>query len=223
MPPIWRSLLRTPEGMVLLAGIGLTLISLTALLIGALWSPDLSRRLLAVAATNLVFGRVAAMSFGFALGLNHVAVILPNLLMETILVLVLYPLFVFSWRQLVEVQGLHRYLGSVRTAAERNQDSVRRYGLAGLFIFVWSPIWMTGPVVGCAIGFIIGLPMHLNLGAVLAGTYLAIVVWGFGVRELLERVADLSALGGVVVIAAVIFLAGVGLLAHRRRHRKHRG
>ena len=201
-----KSLLRRPEGLVLLSGIILSLAAVISLAVSAVWSPAYSQSLAAVTATNLVFGRAAAMSLGYAMGLDDVTVILVNLLVETILVLVFYPLFVFSWRQLFEFKRLRLYMAAVRDAAERHRDTIRRYGVIGLFLFVWSPLWMTGPVVGCAIGFLLGLHMGVTLLVVLGGTFVAMIGWAFVMRELNEQAARLSAVGPLVLFSVVVLI-----------------
>jgi uncharacterized membrane protein len=220
MKSSWKSLLRQPEGLVLLTGMGLLLAAVTALAVIAVWSPGYSQLLAAVTATNLVFGRAAAISLGYAMGLDDGTVVLVNLLIETILVLVFYPLFVFSWRQLFELKRLHRYMGAVRDAAERHHETIRRYGIIGLFLFVWSPLWMTGPVVGCAIGFLLGLHMRVTLPVVFAGTLVAMIGWAVIMRELSEQAARLSAVGPLVLVAvAALIVAAAYLLRGRTRER----
>lgn len=216
----WKSALRTPEGIVLSIGLGLCLVLAIALVVLAFWSSRAAQLLAALVATNLVFGRVTAMSLGYATGLDVLAVVLANALIETILVLLFYPLFLFSWRQLVDVRGFGAYLRRVRIEAERHQETIRRYGLIGLFIFVWSPIWMTGPVVGCAIGILLGLAMRVTLLVVLTGTYIAILTWGLLVLHLHEQVARLSALGPLLVLLVLIFIILVSYWLRRRAARR---
>ena len=93
MNAFWKSALRTPEGAVLLAGLSLSLGLAAALVVTALWSAKAAQLLAGLVATNLVFGRVAAMSLGYATGLDVFTVVLANALIETILVLLFYPLF----------------------------------------------------------------------------------------------------------------------------------
>ena len=50
---------------------------------------------------NLIIGREAGMSFGYASGFGHAQVVPLNILIETIQVLVIYPLFVQSTRHLI--------------------------------------------------------------------------------------------------------------------------
>lgn len=65
-------------------------------------------------ATNIIFGRAAGISVGYTMGLDHIVVVTVNMLIETILVLLFYPLFVLSWRRLLsntgtqELHGAHR-------------------------------------------------------------------------------------------------------------------
>jgi uncharacterized membrane protein len=225
MSSFWKSVLGTPEGLVLLAGLCLSLALLAALAATAVWSPGYGQLLAAVIATNLVFGRVTAMSLGYATGLDDLSVVLANLLIESILVLAFYPLFVFSWRGLFEVKTLRPYLRSVRETAERHHRTIRRYGLIGLFIFVWSPIWMTGPVVGCAIGVMLGLGMRVTLSVVLGGTYVAILGWSVAMRQLHDQVAGFSPLGPLAVFAFLVVIVVAGYLLRRflRRQRRTSG
>ncbi|NCC37608.1 MAG: hypothetical protein EOM24_37205, partial [Chloroflexia bacterium] len=200
--------------------LGLCLGLAITLVVSSLWSVDAAQWLAALIASNLVFGRVASMSLGYAIGLDTFAVVLVNALVETILVLVFYPLFLFSWRQLVEVRGFGSYLHAVRMSAEQHQDKIRRYGLIGLFVFVWSPIWMTGPVVGCAIGILLGLSMRVTLSVVLAGTCVAMVAWGLAMQHLHDQVSRLSSFGPLAVLAVLAVVAVVAYwLGHRARKR----
>nr|MDJ0863725.1 small multi-drug export protein [Gammaproteobacteria bacterium] len=180
-----------------------------------LWSPTLSQVLVAIAAMNILFGRAAGLSFGYAAGLDHGVVVPVNMIVETILVLLFYPLFVFSWRHLVEIRGLTKLIKRTTTAAEANREKIRKYGMIGLLAFVWLPFWMTGPVVGCAIGYLLGLRTWLNLTVVLAGTYLAIGGWALVLRELHVRVAEYSVFGPMALLALIILIAVVGYLLHK--------
>jgi uncharacterized membrane protein len=222
MSSSWKSALRTPEGLVLLAGLCLSLALMAALAVTAVWSPAYAQLLAGVIATNLVFGRVTAMSLGYATGLDEITVVLANMLIETILVLASYPLFVFSWNELLDVRKIRPYLRAVREAAERHQDAIRRYGVIGLFLFVWSPIWMTGPVIGCAIGVLLGLAMRVTLSVVLAGTYVAILVWALAMRELHEQAARVGSLGPLVLFASLVAIVAAGYLLRRRARRRTR-
>lgn len=218
----WREFLCTPEGRVLFAGLVLSVAGVAGVGFIWLWWPAFSQVLVAMTATNVLFGRAAAMSFGYAVGLDHVVVVPVNMFIETVLVLLFYPLFVLSWRHAAELPALGNVIRRIRKAAEDSQDKIRRYGKVGLFVFVWFPFWMTGPAVGCAIGFLLGLSTGVNLAIVLIGTYLAIGGWAILLRELHDKVAEYSAFGPMILVIVIILVVVAGHLLHRHDRARRR-
>ncbi len=146
----------TPEGCILLSGLVFSLIYAIFLVISYFISPRNFQVFIGMTATNILFGRAAGMSFGYAPGFGHLIVLPVNLAIETILVLLVYPLFVFSWQHLLVIRSLVKFMRRVEKAAEINKEKIRRYGIPSLFLFVLFPFWMTGPVIGCVIGFFWG-------------------------------------------------------------------
>ena len=155
------------------------------------------------------------MAFGYSLYIGHAKVIPVCMIIETILVLIVYPLFVFSWRHLLVVKGLKKVFERIRKSAEAHKDKVKKYGIIGLLAFVWFPFWMTGPVVGCVIGFLLGLRAWLNITVVLSGTYLAIVAWALFLRRFHDSVAAYSSQAAMVLMVLLIVIIIVGALLHR--------
>jgi len=203
------ALLAGPEGRILLLGIALTVAHLLWLGAEFLLDGEQSQILMATTATAAVFGRAAGLAFGHTMGLGHRTVIGICMVVETVMVLLFYPLFVFSWRHLLVIKRLKNLFDRIHSAAETHKDKVQKYGIIGLFAFVWFPFWMTGPVVGCVIGFLLGLRAWVNMVVVLAGTYVAIFVWALLLRQVHERVAAYSsraALAALVVLIVGIFL-----------------
>ncbi len=101
-----ETLFASAEGRLLGFGLTLTGLMLLAFWVGWQLYPDSALTYAAMTGLNLVIGRAAGMSFGYASGLGHVEVIPLNMLVETIQVLVVYPLFALSWRQLIRVPRL---------------------------------------------------------------------------------------------------------------------
>ena len=196
----------------LVVGLLLALGIAVAVGVGLMLAPAATLDYAAVIGLNLVIGRAGGMSYGFASGLGHLDVVLCNLLVETAQVLVVYPLFVLAWRQLIDIRGLAPMLEQLRAAAESGRSRVRRFGIAGLFVFVFMPFWMTGPVVGAIIGFLIGLRPAVNLAVVLSATGLAIVVYA---RFLDQVDAWASAVHPYAVFAVIVALAVAAWLAQR--------
>ncbi len=212
------TLLTSSEGRLLLTGVALAFTYALWLGIRLIFSPEESQVLIGMTATGIIFGRAAGMAFGYSLGLGHSTVIPISMIIETILVLVIYPLFVFSWQHLLVVNWLKNIFERIDKAAKAHKGKVQRYGIVGLFVFVCFPFWMTGPVVGCVIGYLLGLRVWINISAVLAGTYVAIFGWAFFLRQFHDRVASYSSYTATVLMALLVVIIIVGHLLHRILH-----
>ena len=211
-------LLATAEGRILLAGLAGTL--LLAVGIGLAWlvAPERAFTYIVMAGLNLSIGRAAGMSFGYASGLGHEQVIPINMLIETVQVIVVYPLFALTWTHLIDTPRWNALMGRMRAAATQHQGRVQRYGIVGLFFFVFTPFWMTGPVVGAIIGFLIGLRPWVNLGVVLGATYIAIGVWALLLNELNRWLGAYNQLAPFALVMALILLALSGKLLRSPRN-----
>ena len=209
------TLLRSSEGRLLLIGVALAFMYTFWLGIKLLLSPEESQLLIGMTATEIMFGRAAGMAFGFSQELEPITVIPICIIIETILVLIFYPLFVFSWRHLLVINWLKNIFERIHKAAEAHKGKIQRYGIIGLFVFVWFPFWMTGPVVGCVIGFLLGLRVWLNITVVLSGTCVAIFGWAFFLRQIHDRVASYSSYAAMILMALLVIIIIVGHLLHR--------
>ncbi|MHC4459669.1 MAG: small multi-drug export protein [Planctomycetota bacterium] len=212
------TLLTQSEGRLLMAGVALAFIYAFWLGIRMLFSPEDSQVLVGMTATQIIFGRAAGMAFGYSLELKHTTVIPMCIVIETILVLIFYPLFIFSWRQLLVIKWLKNIFERIRNAAEAEKGIVQRYGIIGLFVFVWIPFWMTGPVVGCVIGFLLGLRLWIIMTAVLAGTCVAIFGWAFLLRQLHDQVASYSPYAAMLLMSLLVIIIIAGHLLQRTHH-----
>jgi len=209
----------TPEGRILLSGLVLSLLYAIFLVVSYFISPQNFQVFIGMTATNVLFGRAAGMSFGYALDFGHLIVFPVNLAIETILVLLVYPLFVFSWQRLVVIRPLERFMRRVEKAAEKNKGKIQRYGIPSLFLFVLFPFWMTGPVVGCVIGFFLGIRPWINVGIVLSATALACLGWAIVLKRLHEQMADFSPFAPMILLIVIVAIAVAGyVLESRRRH-----
>jgi len=183
----------------------------------ALRSPTTSSIIGAMAVSNVTVGRTVSMSIGYAAGYSHVVVIGVNMVTETLLVLLFYPLFVFSLNKLIIFPKLKRILDITHQAAIQNEDKVRKYGVIGLFTFVWFPFWMTGPVVGSAIGYLLHLPAWLNFTAVLTGTFIAMIGWGWLLFGIQQRAAAMAPWAPALIVIIIFAVIVIGYLLNRRR------
>jgi hypothetical protein len=105
----------------------------------------------------------------------------------------------------------------MQLAAESGGGALRHFGIAGLFVFVFVPFWMTGPVVGAIIGFLIGLRPWVNLLVVLVSTYIAIAIWGLLLNELNDWAAEVNRFAPFALVLAIVLIAVAMHLLHRNR------
>lgn len=211
----WGVLLVTAEGKIFTSGIGLAVIGLIVMGAVALWDPATSRMIGVLAVTNVTVGRAVSMSIGYAAGYGHALVLSVNMVTETILVLLFYPIFVFSLNKLLVFKPLKYFLAQTHAAALRHRDKVMKYGVIGLFTFVWFPFWMTGPVVGSALGYLLRFPAWLTLVSVLTGTYVAMVAWALFLFDLQKKAAEMGPWVPVIIIGIFLVIAAASYLINR--------
>jgi len=211
------------EGWILLAGAGLALATVLGFGIGWLFVREATLAFAAMTGLNLLIGLAAGMSFGYAHGFGHLPVIVSSALSDTLQVLVFYPLFVLSWNRLIDIGRLGPYLARVHASAESQQGWVRRFGIAGLFLFVFVPFWMTGPVVGSIIGFLLGLRARVNLTVVLLASYVGIVLWALLFSQLTTLAGTYHRWALFAAVIALVLLAFVArrILPRRRTAAHH--
>jgi uncharacterized membrane protein len=210
-----ETLLTNPEGRLLLAGIAIAFLYTLWLAVRLLMFPEESQVLVGMTATQLLFGRAAGMAFGYSLGLENSMVIPICMVIETIMVLILFPLFVFSWRHLLVLRWLKRFFQRTQRTAEKRKGVIQKYGIIGLFVFVWFPFWMTGPFIGSIIGFLLGFRLWLNMTVVLGGTYAAVLGWAFFLRHFHEKTSAYSSYAAMILMLLLVAVFFLGHLLHR--------
>jgi len=203
----WRRALATAEGKALMAGVAVTLLYLGVVAGTRFWSADLFHSLWTMTGTHIIGGRFAGMLWGYENQLPHWLVIVANMAIETCLVLVFYPMFVFSYNRLIVIEPLRDTMEQTQRAAEAHHKTLVKFGVPGLLLFVWFPFWMTGPLVGCVIGFLIGLRPWVNLATVLMGTYVAVFCWGLALRPLHGMLQHLGQYVPLVFVGLILLLA----------------
>jgi len=202
-----RSLISSQEGKILLFGIMLFILYLTSIAVVYLFSPNDANSLVAMSVTNFFFGRAAGISYGFTVEFSDRVIILMNMMIEYIMVMITYPLFVFSWNRSLNIKYLRHFFISVKRQKLKYKSFFEKYGKYGLFLFVWFPFWMTGPVIGSIIGFLIGIKHYTTIFIVLSGTSLAIVLWTYFLKELIFLLNQISANAPYIVLGIFVAIA----------------
>ncbi len=208
---------QSPEYGILVAGVVLAFTYVGCLAATYLTIPEHFQAFVGLTITHIFFGRAAGISLGYALDYGFIPVVAVNLAIETVEVLLFYPLFVLSVRRLIVIDMLARLMERMHRTAEANQALIRRWGIAGLFCFVFIPFWMTGPLIGSVIGYLLGLRVWVNMTAVLGGTWFAILVWAGLLGGVQSRLAALSPLAPLLLVVVVIGVVVLGWFLGRTK------
>ncbi len=211
----WREALWTPEGRIFLTGVAVAILYFATVGLTSVWSGELFQQLGNVTWTHILGGRAAGISTGLHAGMPPWLVIVANLVIECFIVLLIYPLFVLSYRKLIVIGPLKESMARTQRYAEAQRPRAVRWGIPGLLLFVWFPFWMTGPVVGSIIGFLIGLGPWTTMAVVLTGTGLAIVCWVFVLNQVFVQ---LRALGPYVPFVFVALILLIAISIHIRQY-----
>lgn len=152
---------------------------------------------------------MAGLSIGVSAQMNTTFLVAFNLFIESTMVLILYPLFVLSWKKLdfVSYPPLTRYLERSQKNAHRYEPLIKRYGVIGLILFVLTPFAMTGPVVGSFVGFLIGLRHRITLTVVIVSTFIAILLWIYLIKhfeEMLVMYSDMLMIGLFITVTVMV-------------------
>ncbi|MGA1931882.1 small multi-drug export protein [Arcobacter sp. YIC-464] len=186
MKELLEKLFKAKEGNIFLLGLILIFSLGVFIIVLYFFDPVLASKITGMIFSNLLVGRVPSLSFGYAAELNHFWVILTNVYTETIMVTILYPLFVLSIKGVLKVKVLEEFFLEVESRKKQHKEKFDKYGKFGLFIFVFIPFWMTGPIVGSMIGYLIGMKHYTIISIVFVATVISITLWGVFLQEIVN-------------------------------------
>jgi uncharacterized membrane protein len=206
----------TPEGNLFAMGVTLSIVWLCGLIL--LWRCQfaLFGNLLSMVTAHLVSGRAGGISVGLERGVPEWVVIVNATVIDSMIVLLIYPLFVFSERNLLRTTFLKGVIQTSIESAQKGQARISRFGIVGLLLFVWFPLHMTGPLAGSIIGYFLRLDPYLNITVVLTGTFLAVLSWVFLFRQIIDQMGGYSYLIPVFVVTAAL----IGFVVLRAKQRR---
>jgi uncharacterized membrane protein len=179
--------------------------------VGILWA----------AGYHFLGGRAAGISAGLGAELPGWVVAVETFAVEVTLVCLFYPLAIYSYER-----GARRWFtgGTIEAtidAARTSHGKVGRWGVVGIVFFVWFPLYMTGPLVGAVVGYLVGLRPWVTLTAVWVGTALAIVSWVFVFDWLLILLEGMvEGIGAYIPLAVVVFVLATMVPAYLGRRWK---
>ncbi len=165
---------------------------------------------------QLFFGRAAGVGAGLSMGFSSLYLLFQASMVDAILMLYVYPLFVRGYQHLTLVPFIGGYLANVHKVALSHTKRMAPYGVLGLMTFVVFPFWSTGSLVGSVVGYLIGLPTWLSLSSVTAGNVIAIAIWVW----FYDRLRGWNETAALLLLATIFTIAVLGIVYSRIRRTK---
>ena len=157
---------------------------------------------------ELLLGRGVAIAKAVEMGMRPGLVVFLATYVDAVTVFLLYPVLILAARNLVAGRPVDPRMKGLIESAEKNVGRFAKYKIAGIFLFVWLPFFMTGVVVGAVLGYLLGLKTWPNMATVVAGTATAAACWLYTYDYLYGRLAQIHsqipALFTAGLIAALI-------------------
>lgn len=106
-------------------------------------------------------GRTVCAYEGIRLGFHKAYLMMQAGIQDIAFFLVIFPLFARFYERVARDRAIDRLLRRLVAATERKCDSLRAFGLVGLFLFVFLPVSGTGTLVGCVAGYLLGYRIRI--------------------------------------------------------------
>ncbi len=201
-------------GFVLLVGSALFFLGL------AVAYPDPYSRVWSLVVGHLVGGRVGNVALGFKFDFPSHFLFFQCSVQDFIVLLLFYPLLVTGCNKAIAWPYIGNAIEGVRQSANRHKGRIEPYGVVGLMLFVFFPLWSTGPLVGAVIGYLLGMRPWLIFTSVTIGNLLAVGFWVYFFQQM--QAFNERWLDGVLAVLAVV-LIGSALYFRVRKWRRPEG
>jgi uncharacterized membrane protein len=201
------------EVKILLLGLFLTALTGIYFLYLLYADPGLYRVLFSTAIVHIMGGRGLGIVTCLSAGISLFYTISYNFFLEVVIVLIAYGMVVLVMRNIIQPKLFDKAVRQAELTAQQQKTRIKRYGAIGLFLFVMFPFFMTGPVIGAIIGYLLNYRVVNNFLIVFSGTLTSILIYAFIGNNLIAFINQyipidvLKKWGGIIIgVLIVIFL-----------------
>lgn len=168
--------------------IGLLLSALAGLYLCYLLFTDaeLYRVLSSTAIVHIMGGRALGIATCLSADIPVFYTIAYNFFLEIVIVLVAYGVLVLVMRNIIQPKFFRGAVRQAELTAQNQKTKIKKYGAIGLFLFVMFPFFMTGPVIGAIIGYLLNYKAINNFIIVFSGTLSSILIYAFVGNNILK-------------------------------------
>ena len=195
--------------------IGLVLMALNGIYFLYLLFTDfgLYKVLSSTAIIHIMGGRALGIVTCLSADISLFYTILYNFFLEVIIVLVAYGIVVLVMRNIIQPKLFNSAVRQAELTAQSQKTRIKKYGSIGLFLFVMFPFFMTGPVIGAIIGYLLNYRPINNFLIVFSGTLGSIMIYallGNNIINFINQYIHIDVLkkwGGIIIaVLIVVFL-----------------
>ncbi|MBW1913119.1 MAG: small multi-drug export protein, partial [Deltaproteobacteria bacterium] len=93
--------------------------------------------------------------------------------------MIAYGIVVLVMRNIIQPKLFDSAVRQAELAAQGQKTKIKKYGSIGLFLFVMFPFFMTGPVIGAIIGYLLNYKAINTFLIVFSGTLTSIMIYAF--------------------------------------------
>jgi uncharacterized membrane protein len=199
------------EVRILFVGLVLALLACLYLAFLLFTNPDLYRVLSYTAIVHIMGGRGLGVATCLSANISLINTILYNFFLEVVIVLITYGIVVLVMRNVIQPKLLHSTVRQAELTAQQQKTNIKRYGAIGLFFFVMFPFFMTGPVIGALIGYLLHYRAINNFLIVFSGTLCSIVIYALVGNNIIQYISryidiDLVKRWGSIIVGLLILV-----------------
>ena len=201
------------EVKILLLGLVLTALTGLYFLYLLFTDPGLYKVLSSTAIVHIMGGRALGIVTCLSAGISLFYTISYNFFLEVIIVLIAYGIVVLVMRNIIQPKLFDKAVRQAELTAQSQKTRIKKYGSIGLFLFVMFPFFMTGPVIGAIIGYLLNYKAVNNFLIVFSGTLASIIIYaliGNNIINFINQYIHIDVLqkwGGIIIaVLIVIFL-----------------
>jgi uncharacterized membrane protein len=199
------------EVRILFLGLFLALLAGLCLAVLLFADPALFRVLSSTAIVHVMGGRALGVAKCLSANISPFNTILYNFFLEMVIVLIAYGIVVLIMRNVIQPKLLHSTVRQAELAAQKQKTNIKRYGAIGLFFFVMFPFFLTGPVIGAIIGYLLHYRAINNFLIVFSGTLCSIIAYTLVGNNIINYISqyidiDLVKRWGSIIVGVLILI-----------------
>ena len=202
-------------------GIVLLGIEIVLFILCLILDQTLATKFLSMLAAAHIGGRLPFITVGLENGFKPSLIIPVIILYNTTYILLVYSLFVFLSRGIKRIKFVEKFIGSMKTKAEKRKHFFKKWSRLGIAFFVWIPLPWTGAAIGSYIAYLEGYSTKDTLLVVLPAMWIGVISWTFWFDELykfIDRIGKGKTM--LVTIFLLVFPVVIYLINLLRKSKK---